>query len=87
MKKTVKVLNETGLHARPASIFVKIASSYKSGVTIEANGKEGNGKSILSVLGMGIQCGTDLTITTDGPDEADALAELCGIIENKFGEA
>lgn len=87
MEKTVKILNKTGLHARPASMFVKIASSFKSDISLQVGDQKGNAKSILSILGMGIQQGTDIKISAEGIDAEAAVTALCQAVEDQFGEA
>jgi phosphocarrier protein HPr len=56
--KTVKLLNEEGMHARPAGIFVKKASEFKSSVQVKASGQSKNGKSIMSLMGLGVKGGS-----------------------------
>jgi len=83
---TVTLNNPTGLHARPAALFVQKASSFKSKVAITANSKSGDGKSILQIMAMGLGQGTTLTIRADGPDEGECLAALKALVESNFGE-
>ena len=71
---TVEITNESGLHARPATAFTQLAAKYASKVTIAANGKTADAKSILTVLTLGATKGTSVTLTADGADEDDALA-------------
>ena len=73
---TVEITNESGLHARPATAFTQLAAKYASKVTIAANGKTADAKSILTVLTLGATKGTSVTLTADGADEDDALAAL-----------
>ncbi|HYE10414.1 MAG TPA: HPr family phosphocarrier protein, partial [Patescibacteria group bacterium] len=61
--------NKSGLHARPAAEFTKLAARFKSKITLEGNGKTADAKRILMVLTMGIRQGGELTIKADGPDE------------------
>ena len=70
------IKNKVGLHARPASLFVKKANEFESDITIEANGTEIDGKSILSVMSLGAGKGTCVIIGADGKDEEDAVAAL-----------
>ncbi len=88
MKKiTLTVNNKEGLHARPASLFVNMASSFKSNITLIKNenyGKEYAGKSILSVMTMAAAAGDQLTIIADGEDEATAIEKLQALIETGF---
>ena len=78
--------NKTGIHARPASVFVQTATKFKSKIQIEAKGKKVDAKSILMLMSMGLVKGTEITIEADGPDEADAVAALKELIVTKFGE-
>ena len=87
MKQTVlKITNPTGLHARPAAQFVQTAASFRSKVTIAANHKAADAKSILAVMSMGLIRGTEVTLTVDGPDEQDCLEALVALIQGNFGE-
>ena len=83
-KSTLK--NETGLHARPASEIVKIASKYQSTISLIANGKTINAKSILNIMAAGIKSSTEIEIQCDGADEESAMKELLQAFENNFGE-
>lgn len=75
------VKNETGLHARPASMFVQKAAKYKSAIKVKKDGKEANAKSIISVLSLGASFGSEITIIADGPDEAEAVAGLVELLD------
>ena len=83
---TATIENKTGIHARPASVFVQKASSFKSKVQLKAKGKTVDAKSILMIMSMGLVKGTEITIVADGPDEADAVAQLKALVDSKFGE-
>ncbi len=84
MEKTFKILNEEGMHARPAGAFVKVATEFKSTVEVKANGLTKNGKSIMGLMSMGLSKDTEITIITKGDDEEAALVKLGTLIENKF---
>lgn len=86
MKKSVTLLNESGLHARPAAMFVQEASKYKSNIMIEKDGKQVSAKGILGVLSLGISKGTVINIIAEGEDEAAAADALVKLVQNKFGE-
>lgn len=77
----VKISNDTGLHARPATLLVKKASSFKSDVNVEANGKKVNAKSLIGILSLGATKDTEVTIITSGDDEVEAASELAKLIE------
>lgn len=83
---TTTIENKTGIHARPASVFVQKASSFKSKVQLKAKGKTVDAKSILMIMSMGLVKGTEVTIVADGPDEAEAVAALKDLVDSKFGE-
>lgn len=85
-KVEIQLKNETGLHARPASMFVKEASKYNCDITIIKDGKEFNGKSIMGILSMGSQKGDTITLKADGEDEKKVLDSLKALVESKFGE-
>ncbi|HVD00113.1 MAG TPA: HPr family phosphocarrier protein [Candidatus Dormibacteraeota bacterium] len=82
--------NPSGLHARPATVFVQAAAELNAGVkVIDLDGDltaEVDGKSILSMLGLGIPSGHRIRVTVDGPDEAAGSARLAALIESGLGE-
>lgn len=87
MKKLeLELKNETGLHARPASLFVKTASDYTCEVKLTKGGRTCDAKSIMGVLSLGAMKGDLLVIETDGADEDEALEALENLINNNFGE-
>ncbi len=80
VRKEVILRNESGLHARPASIFVKEASKFDSEIKVSKNGKKYNAKSIMGLLGMGAVKGDNIIIEADGEDEQIAVQELSDLI-------
>lgn len=78
----VVISNETGLHARPASIFVNNASQFESNITVICGGREANAKSIISVLALGACKGSEITIKAEGKDEKAAVAKLVDVLKN-----
>ncbi|MEL7609100.1 MAG: HPr family phosphocarrier protein [Bacillota bacterium] len=86
--KTTTVINTSGLHARPASDFVRTAAKYKSDITIRREGVDtaANAKSILFLLSLGLSKGTNVIISADGADEKDAVDALAALIDTGFGE-
>lgn len=84
MEKTVKIVNETGLHARPAGLLVKLASRFSSDINIEYNGKTVNAKSIMGLLTLGIAHGDEIKIIANGADEQEAVEALVEFVNNKF---
>ena len=85
-QETITIENKTGIHARPASIFVQTATKFKSKIQLQAKGKTIDAKSILMIMSMGLVKGTDITIVADGPDEAEAVKTLKDLVLSKFGE-
>jgi len=75
-----------GLHARPAAQFVKIASKFKSDVYLSKNDREVNGKSIMGVMMLAAEMGSELTIKINGRDQEQAMKALVNLINNKFNE-
>lgn len=76
----IQVKNPTGLHARPATLLVKRASSFKSDVSIMYNRRKANAKSLIGVLSLGVVMGSTITIITSGEDEEKAALELTELI-------
>ena len=77
---SIEIQSAVGLHARPASVFVKKALSFSSSVTVTKGARSVDGKSILGILSLGAHCGEQITIRTDGPDEEDAMACMLEVI-------
>lgn len=84
MQTKVLVLNEEGLHARPAGMLVKAASAFTSEIELEVDGDTANAKSIMSIMGLGLTKNTEVTITANGSDAEAALKELSALFNNKF---
>jgi phosphocarrier protein HPr len=84
--RTAKIVNKLGLHARPSAMLVTVAAKYQAEVYFTKNGLRVNGKSILGVMMLAAEMGSDLLIECDGPDEQGALDELSKVIESRFGE-
>jgi phosphocarrier protein HPr len=86
IKKTVTIVNKAGMHTRPASMLVKIASKYKSDFFMEKDGFEINGKSIIGVMTLAAEQGSQVTLIFDGGDEEKSAAEVIKFFEDGFGE-
>lgn len=80
--QVVTIQNATGLHARPATQFVKLASSFRSDISICVADKCGDAKSILRVLSLGAAQGTQIKISAEGDDEKEAVEKLVMLIDN-----
>ncbi len=86
-KREAEIINSLGIHARPASMIVKIASSFGSHVELEKDGVRVNAKSIMGVLMLATEQGEKLTIIAEGKDEKEAVEALLELIEKrKFDE-
>ncbi|HLR20646.1 MAG TPA: HPr family phosphocarrier protein [Tissierellaceae bacterium] len=85
-RKEAVLQGESGLHARPASIFVEESSQYISEIMIIKNDQEYNAKSIMGVLSMGGTKGDELVIKAEGKDEKEAVEALVHLIENESKE-
>jgi|SRR5947209_7838122 len=86
IEKEVTIINRLGLHARPAAMFVRIASRYRSEVWVEKEGERINGKSIMGLMMLAAGQGSKLVIQCEGPDADKALEELEALIQQKFNE-
>ncbi len=84
--KEISVQNQVGLHARPATFFIKKANEFESAIWVEKDNRKVNAKSLLGVLSLGIIGGNPITIIADGVDERQALDALVELIENGFKE-
>ncbi|MDR1253806.1 MAG: HPr family phosphocarrier protein [Oscillospiraceae bacterium] len=84
--KDVQVKNQVGLHARPATFFIKKANEFKSSIWVEKEERRVNAKSLLGVLSLGIIGGTLIKIIADGNDEDTAVEALVKLVESGFTE-
>lgn len=82
----VVIENRNGLHARPAAMFVKISSRYRSEVWVEKDGERVNGKSIMGLMMLAAGKGSKLHVIAEGADADKAVAEIKNLIETRFGE-
>jgi phosphocarrier protein len=86
VEKDIPIINRLGLHARPAAMFVRIASRYRSEVWVSKEGEEVNGKSIMGLMMLAAGQGSKLHLRCEGPDADKALEELEQLINSKFNE-
>ena len=84
IKKPVKIQLSEGLDARPIALLVQEASQYSSSVYIEVDQKQVNAKSIMAVMSLGVKQGNEITITADGADEEEAIAEIQKVLEENL---
>lgn len=86
VERDVVIRNKAGMHTRPASLLVKLASKYKSEFYIIKKGFQINGKSIIGVMSLAAEFGSELTLHFDGPDEEQAADAVAKYFEEGFGE-
>src|SRR3989440_9100145 len=86
IEKEVTIINRLGLHARPAAMFVRIASRYRSEVWVEKEGEQINGKSIMGLMMLAAGQGSKLKIRCEGADADKVMEDLEELIRQKFNE-
>ncbi|TKD50823.1 HPr family phosphocarrier protein [Sphingomonas baiyangensis] len=86
VSRTVQVSNKRGLHARASAKFVTLASTQPTEVTVEKDGSRVTGTSIMGLMMLGAAMGDHITISADGDHAAAAVAALCALVEDRFGE-
>ena len=86
IEKTYIINNRLGLHARPASLFVKTTSRFSSSVKIVKDGQEIDGKSIMGLLMLAAGPGTELKVVADGADERDVLTAVDDLFNRHFDD-
>ena len=86
IEETIKIQNKYGLHARPAAHLVKVAGQFNSDIKITKDGLEVNGKSIMGVMMLAAEPGSEITFRIEGEDEAEALKSIKELIAMNFHE-
>jgi phosphocarrier protein HPr len=86
VERKVQIINDAGLHTRPAATIVKLAAKYKAEFFINKNGLHINGKSIIGVMTLAAEKGSELILTFDGPDEEAAAQEIINYFNRGFDE-
>jgi len=81
-----EIMNQYGIHARPAALFVKTASRYDSDIEVKKDGNKVSGKSIMGLMTLEASRGSTLRVTVDGPDAEEMLDDLQSLIEGRFDE-
>ena len=85
-EKQITIINKLGLHARAAAKLINVTSSFSSDIQLNKDGRQVDGKSIMSVMMLAASKGTELTISTSGEDEQQALEAIEQLINNRFDE-
>ncbi len=86
IERKVKIINKAGLHTRPAATIVKLAAKYKCDFNISKDGLNINGKSIIGVMTLAAEMGSEITLTFDGEDENQAADEITDYFNRGFDE-
>jgi phosphocarrier protein len=86
IERQATIVNQDGLHARPAARIVRLANSFESEIELSKDGVEVNGKSIMGVMMLAAECGSSITIRATGPDAEQAVAALAALVAEGFGE-
>lgn len=84
--RTVQIVNKRGLHARASAKFVTLASRFEANIEVEKDGNSVCGTSIMGLMMLGAAIGDNITISASGDSASDALSQLVGLVEDKFGE-
>jgi phosphocarrier protein len=85
-EKEITIVNRLGLHARPAALFVKVASRFRADVWVKKESEEVNGKSIMGLMMLAAGQGSKLHVRCEGPDADNALEEIEALINARFNE-
>src|ERR1700742_3849879 len=86
LTKELTITNKSGIHARPAAMFVKIANRFGSDIFVEKDGEKINGKSIMGLMRPAAGPGSKVTLHVKGNDATAAIAELEELVKRKFDE-
>jgi len=86
IEREITILNRLGLHARPAAMFVRVATRYRAEIWVDKEGEQVNGKSIMGLMMLAAGKGSKLHIRAEGPDAAEAVRDLEALIETRFNE-
>ena len=82
-RKKLIVKNKQGLHARPAALFVQVANRFEANITVSRDEEKVNGKSIMGILMLGAERGSEIILEADGKDAEAALAELEQVVDKE----
>jgi phosphocarrier protein len=86
LTRELTITNKSGIHARPAAMFVKVAARYGCDIFVEKDGEKINGKSIMGLMMLAAGPGSRVTLHVKGADAVAALDELEGLVKRKFDE-
>ena len=86
IEREATIVNQEGLHARPAARIVRLANGFVAEIQLAKDGLEVNGKSIMGVMMLAAECGSSIVIRADGPDAEQAVQALAELVASGFGE-
>ncbi|MEP6687833.1 MAG: HPr family phosphocarrier protein [Gemmatimonadales bacterium] len=86
IEREATIVNQEGLHARPAARIVRLASAFTAEIELAKDGLAVNGKSIMGVMMLAAECGSSIIIRADGPDADAAVQALAELVASGFGE-
>ena len=86
IEREATIVNQEGLHARPAARIVRLANSFAADIELAKDGLAVNGKSIMGVMMLAAECGSSITIRANGPDAEQAVQALAELVASGFGE-
>jgi phosphocarrier protein HPr len=86
IEREATIVNQDGLHARPAARIVRLANNFTADIELAKDGVGVNGKSIIGVMMLAAECGSSITIRADGPDAEAAVTALADLVASGFGE-
>src|SRR6266513_6248227 len=84
LEKEITIVNRLGLHARPAAMFVRVASKHRCEIWVAKEGEEINGKSIMGLMMLAAGQGSKLRVRAEGPDAVQAIHEIEELIQSRF---
>jgi phosphocarrier protein HPr len=85
-ERTIVIANRHGLHARPAAEFVKLAATFRANILVAKDDLEVNGKSIMGIMMLAAEHGSEITIRASGDDATEAVDSLAALVARRFGE-
>jgi len=85
-QREIEITNKLGLHARASAKLTQLAGKFTADVWVTREGRRVNAKSIMGVMMLAAAKGATIVVETNGPDEAEAMAALVGLISERFGE-
>jgi len=85
--RSVRIVNSLGLHARPAAAFVRIAGRHACQILVKKDDLEVNGKSIMGMMMLAAEAGSELMIRAEGEGAEQAILDLVALVQSGFGES